>query len=89
MFASVDIVGFVDHRVCVLGEAKGFDLPRFVVIDLETHGMRSTARQGRKRSVRQTRREYGDVDFILQGLKTDWECCIAIDKGIVHMAATT
>jgi hypothetical protein len=86
--ATVDIVACVDHGVCAEGQARDFDLPQFVVVDLGQKLIRATDESGQKEVSPIKNREDSSGELVLQGAENGRGWSIAINRDNGDMAAT-
>lgn len=84
--AVMDVVGCVDDKRCLQGEASTFELPRLIVVDTQAKVIRGTDESGHQETSAVKNMELDDKHLVLQGIEKGrgWGITINTETGNMH-----
>jgi len=86
--SAIDVVACAEGSACTMGQAKNFDLPQFVVIDVEASVVRATKHSGIEETSPVKNMEVSGKQLILQGIENGRGWGISINGETGDMAAS-
>ncbi len=86
--ATMDVVACVDEQACIQGSAKSFELPGFIVLDMQKKVMRADYESGHKGSSAVKNMEKSEGQLIIQGIENGrgWNISINTKSGKMSAA---